>query len=242
MGVAEEAAADSKKENEVFLGNAQAAKAQAESALLDEKNLLESETANLESTRKACSVKKSEWDERTAIREHEIQAMDASIEVLAKVSGVRTEAPSNPIPPASPLALLENATLPSAMTAILTQAGQSDPKQRAVKLLREEARATHSRELQRFAEEVQAHLSGPFDEVNNMIQKMIFRLMAEQKDEDDHKNWCDLEMSKTNASETDKTGKIATLALKIQEAKASAELLSNDIKVASDMVATLTAH
>merc|ERR1719277_13889 len=49
-------------------------------------------------------------------------------------------------------------------------------------------------------------------------------------------------MSKTNASEDDKTGKISTLSLKIQEAKASAEMFSNDIKVATDMVATLTAH
>ena len=32
--------------------------------------------------------------------------------------------------------------------------------------------------------------SGTFDQIKNMIQKMIFHLMSEQKDEDDHKNWC----------------------------------------------------
>merc|ERR1719321_1913597 len=32
---------------------------------------------------------------------------------------------------------------------------------------------------------------------------MIFRLMAEQKDEDDHKNWCDLETEKSTESKDD---------------------------------------
>ena len=32
-------------------------------------------------------------------------------------------------------------------------------------------------------------------EVNNMIEKMIFRLMDEQKKEDEHKHWYDLQNS-----------------------------------------------
>ena len=31
--------------------------------------------------------------------------------------------------------------------------------------------------------------SGVFAQIKNMIEKMVFRLMKEQKDEDDHKNW-----------------------------------------------------
>merc|ERR1719235_2832526 len=80
------------------------------------------------------------------------------------------------------------------------QLGASDPKMKAVNFLRAEARVMHSHTLERLAQELAAHLSGPFDEVKQMIQKMIFRLMAEQKDEDDHKNWCDKELSKTNTS------------------------------------------
>jgi len=30
-----------------------------------------------------------------------------------------------------------------------------------------------------LAQQVSAHLNGPFDDVNQMIEKMIFRLMAE---------------------------------------------------------------
>merc|ERR1719298_240950 len=32
-----------------------------------------------------------------------------------------------------------------------------------------------------------------FDSIKNMIQKMIFHLMDEQKNEDEHKHWCDNE-------------------------------------------------
>merc|ERR1719464_1762296 len=90
---------------------------------------------------------------------------------------------------------------------------QTDPRARAVTLLKREAARLHSKSFQRFAAEVEARVAGPFDEVNNMIQKMIFRLMAEQKDEDDHKNWCDLELDKTNASAQDKEDKLSDLEL-----------------------------
>merc|ERR1719240_1453638 len=35
-----------------------------------------------------------------------------------------------------------------------------------------------------------------------MIQKMIFHLMSEQKDEDDHKHWCDKELNITEMTKT----------------------------------------
>merc|ERR1719321_2472165 len=69
-----------------------------------------------------------------------------------------------------------------------------------------------------------------------MMQKMIFRLMAEQKDEDDHKNWCDLETEKNTESKTDKKSKMDELQGKISEMDAAIKLLvekiaDNDAKV-----------
>jgi chromosome segregation ATPase len=75
-----------------------------------------------------------------------------------------------------------------------------------------------------------------------MIQKMIFRLMAEQKDEDDHKNWCDLELEKTNSSKVNKEDKIAGLTAKIDDAKATVEKLIQEIKEAQEMIAAIVAH
>merc|ERR1711933_622089 len=115
----------------------------------------------------------------------EMEAMKVAIKILAKVTGVRTEAPGNPVPPPSPV-----------KGDALMQLASTDPKMRAVQLLRTAAEASHSQAMARLAQEVATHLKdGPFDQINNMIQKMIFRLMAEQKDEDDHKNWCDKELS-----------------------------------------------
>merc|ERR1719482_2682255 len=59
-----------------------------------------------------------------------------------------------------------------------------------------------------------------------MIQKMIFHLMDEQKNEDEHKHWCDKEITNTELMITEKTAKsedadstITQLAEKIQNLK-----------------------
>merc|ERR1712129_127791 len=117
------------------------------------------------------------WAERSDTREKEMEAMKVAIKILAKVTGVRTEAPGNPVPPPSPV-----------KGDALMQFAASDPKMRAVQLLRTAAAASHSQPIERLAQEVAMHLKWPFDQINNLVQKMIFRLVAKQNGEDDHKN------------------------------------------------------
>merc|ERR1719378_480278 len=71
---------------------------------------------------------------------------------------------------------------------------------------------------------------------------MIFRLMAEQKDEDDHKNWCDHELEKTNSSKANKEEKVAELTVKLEEATAKVAKLGEEVQEAQEMVATIDAH
>ena len=59
-------------------------------------------------------------------------------------------------------------------------------------MLKMEETKVNSKALQRLAQAIAAY-EGPFDKINQVIQKMILRLMTEQKDEDDHKDWCDPE-------------------------------------------------
>jgi predicted nucleic acid-binding Zn-ribbon protein len=202
-------------------------KSEAEGDLEDEQGELTADTATLDSTDKKCSVKTSEWEERSATRSGEIEAINVAIKILAKVADVRTEAPSNPVPPASPLDFL--------------QVDASDPKMKAVVYLRQKAASLHAKALERLAQEVQARLGGPstFDAINNDIQKMIFRLMAEQKDEDEHKHWCDLELEKTQVSIDDKQDKMDDLQAKIDDAEAKIGELTEEIKAADDMVAEI---
>merc|ERR550514_1560220 len=68
--------------------------------------------------------------------------------------------------------------------------------------------------------------SGMFDSIKNMIQKMIFHLMDEQKNEDEHKHWCDKELTNTELMQKEKKEKkedaeatITQLAEKIQDLK-----------------------
>jgi len=119
----------------------------------------------------------------------------------------------------------------------------ASPRQtRALDLLRQEAVRAHSSAVSQLADELAAQKDGPFDEVVNAIQKMIFRLMNEQQEEDDHKNWCDLELAKTNTSIDDKGGKLEELSIKIQHHDATAIELGEDIRKADEMIAAIEAH
>merc|ERR1719172_556517 len=95
-------------------------------------------------------------------------------------------------------------------------------------LLKQVATKTHSKALQKLASEI-GSFDGPFDKIKAMIQKMIFRLMAEQKDEDEHKNWCDMETEKSTESKDDKDSKIKVLKTKAAEHDSTIKLLVKQI-------------
>jgi len=101
----------------------------AEAELADTKKNLAADESSLEETQKSCAVKASEWAERSDTRAKEMEAMNVAIKILAKVTGVRTEAPENPVPPPSPV-----------VEPALVQIAASDPKMKAVQLLRTAAR------------------------------------------------------------------------------------------------------
>jgi len=219
---AEKAAKKSKEEKENLLGEAEAALAELKENLKSTQDDLAENEKQFKETTSECDVKAEEWAARSATREGEIQAMGMAIKIIAKVGGVRA---------------------PEKEELLATSFLQiEDPKAKAVKILVAEAQKLHSRALKRLAQEVSAHLNGPFDDINQMIQKMIFRLMAEQKDEDDHKNWCDMELEKSNESKEDKESKKEELDLKIQKAEADTIELATKIKVLTEEAAELTAH
>merc|ERR1719265_2558633 len=75
-----------------------------------------------------------------------------------------------------------------------------------------------------------------------MIEKMIFRLMGEQKDEDEHKLWCDMETEKSTESKDDKAAKVNLYTRKVAELDGSIKLLTSKISDNDDKVAELTAY
>merc|ERR1719491_117214 len=203
---------------------------QAKKELKNTNSDLDADSKSLSDTEKSCRVKTSEWEERSNTRKLEVEAMDQAVKILAKSSGVRTEAPGNPIPPASPVKFLQIRQVRGSV---------DDPKMKAVALLKEAAQDTHSRALKRLAVEVAAHLNGPFDAVNNMIEKMIFRLMDEQKQEDEHKLWCDQEIKKSETMKEDKEDHIKDLKAEIKKETATVGELTEEIKDAEDMISKI---
>jgi len=221
-------AEDSKKEKEDIKSGKGSDNANAKSDRSEQENMLEGDTASLETTNKDCMTTTQEWEERSAIRDGEIKAVGMAIEILGKVTNVR-----NPDTHEIPKKALMEATAKVERDTAVYQAGMSflqveDPKARAVNLLKTAAKAAHSKSLEKLAQAIST-FDGPFDKIKQMIQKMIFRLMSEQKDEDDHKNWCDLENEKSTESATDKSEKIDTFKAKIKEMNDAINLLVKQI-------------
>jgi chromosome segregation ATPase len=185
-----------------------------------------------------------EWEERSGIREGEIKAMGMAVKILGKVTGVRNpdthEIPAKALLEATSRVEQDTASYEAKMAGI-SFLQLEDPKTKAVNLLKKAASLAHSKALQKLAQEIST-FDGPFDKIKQMIQKMIFRLMSEQKDEDDHKNWCDMEMEKSTESKEDKDEKVKMLKKKVAEHDAAIKKLIKQITENNDKAADITKY
>merc|ERR1719274_225251 len=109
-----------------------------------------------------------------------------------------------------------------------------DPRAKIVNLLRQAANKAKAKDLVKLADKIASLSKAPgdsvFAQIKNMIEKMVFRLMREQKDEDDHKNWCDKELTTTNQTIDEKTTKKEELQTTIDSLNAQIATLDGDIK------------
>merc|ERR1719240_2109090 len=129
----------------------------------------------------------------------------------------------------------------------------ADPAQAIVNLLRKAGNTKQTAALAKLADKIaalrkQTPGSGVFDQIKNMIQKMIFHLASEQKDEDDHKNWCDKELETTAMMKEDKekkkemlqaaidvlTQEIADLEVAIKDNMAAVAQMQKDIEIETE--------
>merc|ERR1711871_739632 len=113
---------------------------------------------------------------------------------------------------------------------------------RGAKPVDKKAKAVHTKALAQLASQLMTY-DGPFEKLKSMIQKMIFRLMAEQKDEDDHKNWCDLEVETSIEKKEDLDSKRKTFTKKLEEmdkqVKKLAEKITENDEKAADIQKTM---
>merc|ERR1719389_639191 len=204
------------------LSDKQSSLAENEATRDDEEGSLASDTAQLNSVKADCTQKANEWDVRSKTRMGEIEAMSMAVEILTKGTNVR-----NPDTHEQP----KKVYLQKEVSLLQI----TDPKEKAVALLKEAAGKTHSKALQKLATEIGA-FAGPFDKIKAMIQKMVFRLMA------DHKNWCDMELEKSNTSKDDKDNKMELLNAKIATAEAEVADLTKGIAADDESASDITKY
>merc|ERR1719171_2872075 len=235
------AAQSSKAEKESIKSSKESQKAQAESDKAEEEQMLEGDTASLETTDTDCKTKEAEWNERSKIRDGELEAIAMANKILSKVTGVR-----NPDTHEIPTKALLESTARVEQDTANSEANLSflqvvDPRAKAVNLLRRSAVALHNKALEKLAQQISTY-DGPFDKIKAMIQKMIFHLMGEQKDEDEHKLWCDMETEKSTESKDDKAEKKVLLTAKVHEADTAIKLLVKQITEQQKKVADITSY
>merc|ERR1719181_1777995 len=210
-------AKSAKSEKEGILGDKSSDLADFLAHLSDEEDALAADTAQLNNVNADCTTKANEWDVRSKTRAGEIEAMSMAVKILSKVTNVRNP-DTHEVPAHPPYGFAQVSFLQI-----------NDPKAKAMNLLKTVATKTHSKALQKLATEI-GSFDGPFDKIKGMIQKMIFRLMAEQKDEDDHKNWCEMELEKSTESKDDKDNRMELLNAKLATANARTVELAEEIK------------
>merc|ERR1719324_916493 len=129
----------------------------------------------------------------------------------------------------------------------------NDPKAAVIAVLRKVGGSKRNVALSKLADKIEKLGSGQmpgsqvFDQIKNMIQKMIFHLMDEQKNEDEHKHWCDKEITNTELMIKEKTEKsadsdstITQLAEKIQDLKNGIEANQKFIAETEDEISSRT--
>merc|ERR1719324_1367511 len=183
----------------------------------------------LSDTTTTCKTRADEWAERSERRAGEIQAMSEAIEVLEKVTGVRT-------PESKGISLIQlNAQ----------KYPKGDVRKAVVNLLKKAGNTKQTKALNKLADKIMALKQTPgagvFDQIKNMIQKMIFHLMSEQKDEDDHEAWCAKELDQTKKMEDDKKDRKDAMQADIDQLNAEITSLSNSISECDQNVADIDA-
>jgi hypothetical protein len=219
----EDEISDGKKEltnTDEALGNTGEKAAQAEKDLKQAKEQLVNDKKALININKKCKDLDTEYDERVKDRLTELSAVEKAIATLNDEDSFKV--------------------FDKTLSFLQTSSTEAEKMQ----LMRQ----TAARALERTAAEVQspilAMLAGrvrldTFTEVKKSIAKMVAQLEKQQKDEIEHKAWCDKETNdntKDTAAANDKNDLLTT---KTASLKKSVETLTKEIETATAEVAEI---
>jgi len=211
-----------KTETEVVVGEAKgasdAAKAEAKEARAAEEQF----SQDLRDKFREYERKKENYELVSKERRQEVDAMNFAMDILKSIGHVRAdhEELESSGPSSGKESLGEGPIGPEALQFL--QESTMSPKDTIAALLRQTGLTLHNTKLQHLAMEIST-MKGPFTQIGIMIQRMLDRLVDEQRQEDDHKDWCDREMKKTESGKEDKTIKLERVEVDIETAESKQE-------------------
>merc|ERR1719321_807182 len=222
------ASTKSKETKEEVLGEKGQELSNTKSDLKEAQDALLADTTVLKETETTCKKRADEYEQHMSTRDGELAAMQQAIEILEKVTGVRT--PED-----------KGITLFLQLGSVRKH---QDPRAAVIAVLRKVGGSKSHVMLSKLADKIeklsneQMPGSQVFDQIKNMIQKMIFHLMDEQKNEDEHKHWCDKEITNTELMITEKTDKSNDADSTITQLAEKIQALKNGIKDNQKFIAT----
>jgi len=188
------------------LGKAETTRDEAKKAAGEAKTSFDQYTLDLSDKERTYRDLTNEYNLVTKERQEEDKAMDIAVDILKSIAGVRGEhekldfeKDAGPVPATVFLQL-------AGLTGTLPREGV----EKVVNLLRTAGGKLHSAQLEELAMKIGAS-KGPFNQINNLIQRLIDRLVTEQQKEDNHKAWCDNEWDVTTAGKDDKDTKLQVI-------------------------------
>merc|ERR1719515_318085 len=203
---------DTKTKKEGEKADAEKVQADTEQELDDTKAQLEASISLFDNTKKVCTSKAAEWNERVRARTEELSGINKALEILTSDDAK---------------ALFNKAIKPGKETflQISSVQGVSKPEVRnkVYSVLKNAATASKSLRLASIAATVRA--SGHFDVVVEAVEKMISDLEKEQKDDFNHKDWCKEETFKNEQEASRYEYKIEKLNGKLAKFRAEVEEL-----------------
>merc|ERR1719502_2569806 len=108
----------------------------------------------------------------------------------------------------------------------------SEMKAHAIEMIRKEAQRSGSQSLTRLADQVETHMANTPEigkEVDQVIEKQIWKLKDDQMKDDEKWQWCNATISKTEMENQHKADYIQETKDQLQSTEATIESLTEDI-------------
>jgi len=126
--------------------------------------------------------------------------------------------------------------LSSGVKVFLQEPAEDTQRQELVRVLKNLASSNHQYSLSLLASAAQ---SDPFVKVRGMIESMVARLLKEAGEEADAKGFCDTEIEKSRAKQSDLAAKVDMHSVRIEKGAAGKAKLESEIKALQEEIAAL---